>query len=169
MRTRSISRPARSLPRKNTLRAVCAPCGAPSSDRMGISTSRIVTRTASSATTATAVDSYGSTAIQHLTTPVHLAFRTHDGALLAGSRDGNAIFAIDPETGAVTTLIEPGAGGLRAPAGMAFGPDGWLYVSSRETKQILRFDASTGKPDATPFIDDLQDFPEFISLVGVIG
>jgi DNA-binding beta-propeller fold protein YncE len=101
----------------------------------------------------------------HLTTPVHLAFRTHDGALLAGSRDGNAIFAIDPETGAVTTLIETGAGGLRAPAGMAFGPDGRLYVSSRETKQILRFDASTGKPDATPFIDNLQDFPEFISLV----
>jgi streptogramin lyase len=104
-----------------------------------------------------------------LTTPVHLAFRTHDGALLAGSRDRNAIFAIDPETEVVTTLIEPGAGGLRAPAGMAFGPDAWLYVSSRETKQILRFDASTGKPDATPFIDDLLDFPEFISLVGVIG
>ena len=77
-----------------------------------------------------------------------------------------------PTTGAVTTLVEPGAGGLRAPAGMAFGPDGRLYVSSRETRQILRFDASTGKPDATPFIDGLEDFPEFIALVegdGVIG
>ena len=50
-----------------------------------------------------------------------------------------------------------------------FGPDGRLYVSSRETRQILRFDASTGKPDATPFIDDLEDFPEFIALVGVMG
>ena len=77
----------------------------------------------------------------------------------------HAVFAIDPETGAVTTLVEPGAGGLRAPAGMAFGPDGMLYVSSRETRQILRFDASTGKPDAAPFIDDLEDFPEFIALV----
>ncbi len=101
----------------------------------------------------------------HLTTPIHLAFRAHDGSLLAGSRDENAVFAIDAETGAVTTLIEPGAGGLRAPAGMAFGPDGRLYVSSRATRQILRFDASTGKPDTAPFIDDLQDFPEFIALV----
>jgi streptogramin lyase len=101
----------------------------------------------------------------HLTTPVHLTFRAHDGALLVGSRDGHAVFTIDPETGTATTLIESGAGGLQAPAGMAFGPDGMLYVSSRETKQILRFDASTGKPDATPFIDGLQDFPEFIALV----
>ena len=100
-----------------------------------------------------------------LTTPVHLAFRTHDDSLLAGSRDGNAIFAIDPETGAATTLVELGAGGLRAPAGMAFAPDGRLYVSSRETRQILRFDATTGKPDATPFIDGLEDLPEFIALV----
>ena len=85
--------------------------------------------------------------------------------ILAGSRDGNAIFAIDSETGATTTLVEPGAGGLRAPAGMAFDPDGRLYVSSRETKQILRFDASTGKPDPAPFIDGLEDSPEFIALV----
>ena len=100
----------------------------------------------------------------HLSTPVHLAF-CPDGALLAGSRDRHAIFAIDPERGTVGTLIEPGAGGLRAPAGMAFDLDGRLYVSSRETRQILRFDASTGKPEATRFIDDLEDFPEFISLV----
>ena len=100
-----------------------------------------------------------------LTTLIHLAFRPHDGALLAGSRDENAVFAIDPEAGEISTLIEPGAGGLRAPAGMAFGSDGQLYVSSRATRQILRFDASTGKPDPKPFIDGLADFPEFIALV----
>lgn len=102
---------------------------------------------------------------QHLTTPVHLAFRAEDGALLAGSRDGHAVFAINTETGEMATLVEPGAGGLRAPAGMAFGPDGTLYVSSRETRQILRFDATTGKPDPKPFIDGLEDFPEFIAFV----
>ena len=91
--------------------------------------------------------------------------RAHDGALLVGSRDGDAVFAIDPETGALTTLVESGAGGLRAPAGMAFGPDGRLYVGSRESRQILRFNASTGKPDPAPFIDDLKDYPEFIALV----
>lgn len=101
-----------------------------------------------------------------LTTPVHLAFRPGDGALLAGSRDGHAVFAIDPATGDVSTLIEPGGGGLQAPAGLAFGPDGRLYVCSRETKQILGFDAETGAPDSKPFIDGLEDYPEFISLVG---
>lgn len=100
-----------------------------------------------------------------LSTPIHLAFRVDDGTLLAGSRDGNAIISIDPEAGTVSTLIEPGAGGLQAPAGMAFDPDGRLYVSSRETRQILRFDADSGKSDATPFIDGLKDFPEFIVLV----
>lgn len=101
----------------------------------------------------------------HLSTPVHLAFRPDDGRLLVGSRDGHAVFAIDVASGKVSPLIEAGAGGLRAPGGLAFGADGKLYVCSRETRQILRFDAATGQPDPTPFIDGLGDYPEFISLV----
>ena len=101
----------------------------------------------------------------HLTTPVHLAFRPGDGALLVGSRDGNAVFAIDAITGNVMPLVESGAGKLQAPGGLAFGPDSKLYVCSRETRQILRFDATTGQADATPFIDGLEDCPEFIALV----
>jgi DNA-binding beta-propeller fold protein YncE len=100
-----------------------------------------------------------------LAKPVHAAFRPADGALLVGSRDGNAILTIDIESGEITTLVASGAGGLRAPAGMAFGPDGKLYVASRESKQILRYDAETGKADAGPFIDGLEDYPEFIALV----
>ncbi len=100
-----------------------------------------------------------------LTKPIHAAFRPTDGALLVGSRDENAILSIDTESGDVATLVEPGAGGLSAPAGMAFGPDGKLYVASRESRQVLRFDAETGKPDSAPFIDGLEDFPEFIALV----
>jgi DNA-binding beta-propeller fold protein YncE len=104
---------------------------------------------------------------RHLTTPVHLLFHVEDGALLVGSRDRHAVFAVDTHTGDVTTLVEPGAGGLQAPAGMAFGPDGKLYVSSRETRQVLRYDATTGQPDARPFLDQhtLEDSPEFIALV----
>lgn len=86
-----------------------------------------------------------------------------------GSRDANAIFRIDPASGDVRPLVAPGAGGLRGPAGMAFGPDGKLYVCSREARQILRFDAATGMPDARPFITDLPDFPEFIALVDPIA
>jgi hypothetical protein len=103
----------------------------------------------------------------HLTKPVHLLFRPADGALLVGSRDRNAIFLIDTETGETTPLVQPGDGGLHAPAGMAFGPDGKLYVASREGRQILRFDAASGKPDAQPFIAGLEDYPEFIVLADV--
>ena len=102
---------------------------------------------------------------RHLTTPVHLTFRPGDDALLVGSRDGHAVFAIDTAIGDVSALIVPGAGGLRAPAGLAFGTDGGLYVCNRETRQILRFDATSGAPDPKPFIDGLGDFPEFIALV----
>jgi DNA-binding beta-propeller fold protein YncE len=101
----------------------------------------------------------------HLSTPVHLTFRPADGWLLAGSRDRHAIFAIDTDSGDVAALVAPGAGGLRAPGGMAFGPDGRLYVCSRETGQVLRFDAASGAPDPAPFIDGLGDAPEFIALV----
>jgi hypothetical protein len=100
-----------------------------------------------------------------LTTPIHLLFRPVDGVLLVGSRDRHAVFAIDTATGEVSPLVEPHAGGLRSPAGLAFGPDDKLYVCSRDGKQILRFDAASGAPDDRPFIDDLEDFPEFITLV----
>jgi DNA-binding beta-propeller fold protein YncE len=101
---------------------------------------------------------------KHLTTPVHLLFRD-DGILLTGSRDRNAVFAIDPATGTVTPLVEPGAGDLREPAGLALGVDAMLYVASRGSHAILRYDATTGKPEKRPFISHLGDQPEFIRLV----
>jgi DNA-binding beta-propeller fold protein YncE len=101
-----------------------------------------------------------------LVTPVHLLWDAKNGRLLVGSRDANAIFAIDPDSGAILPFVKAGAGGLRGPAGMAFGPDDAFYVCSRETKQILRFDPRTGEPDRSPFIDGLEDFPEFIVAIG---
>ncbi|MFT4039500.1 MAG: hypothetical protein QM692_15035 [Thermomicrobiales bacterium] len=100
-----------------------------------------------------------------LNKPVHLALRPHDGALLVGSREQSAIYTVHPDDGALHELVKGEAGGLNAPAGMAIGPDGKLYVCSRLGKSILRFDAHTGAPDPEPFISGLGDYPEFISLV----
>ena len=101
-----------------------------------------------------------------LTKPVHAAFRPQrrgaSGRQPRWRRDPRHRYRIGRCCDARRAA---GAGGLRAPAGMAFGPDGRLYVASRESKQILRFDPESGKPDAAPFIDALEDFPEFIALV----
>ncbi len=45
------------------------------------------------------------------------------------------------------------------------GNDGHLYVASRGTWQILRYRFSDDRADAWPFIDDLDDEPEFIERV----
>ncbi|QDU07645.1 GEVED domain-containing protein [Gimesia aquarii] len=42
------------------------------------------------------------------------------------------------------SFVIPGSGGLDVPNGMAFGPDGNLYVASSDTGQILRYDGQTG-------------------------
>ena len=53
-----------------------------------------------------------------------------------------------------------------APPEWHSGNNGFLYVSSRNTKEILRYDAEDGRPSTKPFIKDLADNPEFLMLVG---
>jgi hypothetical protein len=48
---------------------------------------------------------------------------------------------------------------------MAFGDDGFFYVASRNSKEILRYGSADGRPHGKPFIKDLADNPEFLMLV----
>jgi glucose/arabinose dehydrogenase len=43
-----------------------------------------------------------------------------------------------------TVLVGAGSGGVDFPAGIAFGPDGNLYVSGHDSDNVLRYDPSTG-------------------------
>lgn len=100
-----------------------------------------------------------------LENPIHLLFDHTGHRLYVGSEARDSVLAYDLTTDRVFTFIAPRSGGLREPAGMALGDDGYLYVASRGTRQILRYDAVNGRPDAKPFIDDMRDRPEFLLLV----
>ncbi len=49
----------------------------------------------------------------------------------------------------IDDFVSSGSGGLNFPMGMEFGSDGHLYVTSRNTDEVLRYNGTTGT-----FIDD---------------
>ncbi len=95
--------------------------------------------------------------------PIHLAL--NGDALYIGNRGNESVAKCDLASEKVTSFIQPQAGGLKNPSGMAFGDDGYIYVGSRGSRQILRYRLSDGLPDRQPFIDNLDDEPEFIARV----
>ena len=66
-----------------------------------------------------------------------------DVSLYVSSDDTHSVLAYDGKTGAFQRTFASG-GGLIEPEGIAFGPDGNLYVSSR-SDEVLRYDGKTGK------------------------
>jgi DNA-binding beta-propeller fold protein YncE len=75
--------------------------------------------------------------------PRSIAIR-EDDQIFVSSQGYSCILQIDPKDGTnVKIFVAPGSGGLYAPTGLAFGPDGNLYVAS-SNHNILRYDGSTG-------------------------
>jgi streptogramin lyase len=66
-----------------------------------------------------------------------------DVSLYVSSDGTDSVLAYDGETGAFERKFAR-RGGLIEPEGIAFGPDGNLYVSSR-SDEVLRYDGETGK------------------------
>lgn len=95
--------------------------------------------------------------------PIHLA--VSGDVLYIGNRGNESVVKCDLRAGKVTPFIQPKAGGLNNPSGLAFGDDGYFYVGSRGSHQILRYRITDGRPDRRPFIDNLDDEPQFIEPV----
>ena len=75
--------------------------------------------------------------------PASAAGEDDDVALYVSSDDTNSVLAYDGETGALERKFAR-HGGLIEPEGIAFGPDGNLYVSSR-SDEVLRYNGKKGK------------------------
>ena len=74
---------------------------------------------------------------------VDLAFRGEDHLLVVDFEKG--VLRFDARSGQFLGVFIPTGDELVTPSGIAVGPDGNLYVSSREANVVLRFDGSTGQ------------------------
>jgi len=97
--------------------------------------------------------------------PIHLLLSPDGRYLLIGSGGKDSILRHDLQHSSTRVFVEPKSAGLDGPAGMAFGDDGLLYVASRNSKKVLRYGETDGRPHGKPFINDLADNPEFLMLV----
>jgi hypothetical protein len=96
--------------------------------------------------------------------PIQVAFATDGMSMYIGDNGCDSIFKVTLATGAVETFVKKGEGGLKAPSALVIKGD-WLYVGSREGKQILRYKLKDGKADDKPFAN-LPDNPEFLLHLG---
>lgn len=94
--------------------------------------------------------------------PIHLLLSPDGSYLFIGSGGNDSILRHDLRRNSTSVFVAPKSGGLNGTAGMALGDDGFLYVASRNTKEILRYDAKDGRPSSEPFIKNLADNPEFL-------
>ncbi len=76
--------------------------------------------------------------------PQNIVF-DEEGDLFVTLFTGDSVARIDSDTHQVSSFVASGAGGLDGAVGLAFGPDGDLYVSSLNTGQILSFDGTRGE------------------------
>lgn len=74
------------------------------------------------------------------------AERIRPGDIVVANLSDHSVSVFDGESGAYRgPAFEPGAGGLLHATGIAFGPDGALYVGSSGSGQVLRYDGATGE------------------------
>jgi len=82
---------------------------------------------------------------QAFQSPISLAARSSDGALFAWDNVAEALVAIDKCTGQ-GTLVNIDATGLGVFNELAFAADGTLYGIQQLPSQLVKIDASTGRP-----------------------
>lgn len=92
---------------------------------------------------------------------IHFQSAVCQADLFVSAASRNSVIRFDDEGNLLGDFVAPGTGGLRDPQGIAFGPDGHLYVSSHApasgTNAVLRFNGETGE-----FIDTFASLPDMV-------
>ena len=83
------------------------------------------------------------TAANGLEHPIQVMFTADGRELLVTDNKVNCVWKLVVDSGKISQLVAPGDGGLSAASSLAVR-DHVLYVGSRLTKQILKFDAKKG-------------------------
>ncbi|MEI9998088.1 MAG: L-dopachrome tautomerase-related protein [Verrucomicrobiota bacterium] len=66
-----------------------------------------------------------------------------DGTLLLTDLEDNAVVRCDPKTGRLTTVVKDDR--LQWPDTLAWGPDGWLYVTASQIHRAAMFNAGVSR------------------------
>ncbi len=69
---------------------------------------------------------------------------TASGRILVASSGNNRIVELARDGSVVGDFVPAGSGGLADPSAIEFGPNGSVYVTSRGTNAVLRYDGATG-------------------------
>ena len=103
---------------------------------------------------------------------IRVATMASDGNLYLVLREGNAVFRIDPAAGKIFHVAGTGVTGydgdggpakqarLSGPKGIAFAPDGSLYLADTESHTIRRVDLKTGVIDTVIGTGQRGDGPD---------
>lgn len=70
--------------------------------------------------------------------------------ILGGDFAFNGVFRFDDAGNAISGAIPSGSAGLLGTAGIAVGPDGNIYVASKDSGEVLRYSGTTGAPLPSP-------------------
>jgi sugar lactone lactonase YvrE len=106
--------------------------------------------------------------------PYGLTFGPDNNLYVAGAQS-YSVERFDGMTGAPlpapgqtgSTFVTSRSGGLEEPVGLAFGPDGNLYVSSSSTHNVLRYNGATGNFIGPFASGGGLDFPTFLAFTNV--
>ncbi|MCP4251257.1 MAG: hypothetical protein GY778_29830 [bacterium] len=90
----------------------------------------------------------GSLASGSVANPHDATFGPDRQLYLAGFGD-DRIVRVDVDTDTAITFVAAGSGGLNGPTALVFGSNGNLFVTSRDTHEVLEYDGATGAPVGT--------------------